>query len=115
MIRRPPISTRTDTLFPYTTLFRSGLGVAIVPPDLQNIKVPNVVFRPLEDEGAITQLLFGNRLGEKSTLVANFRRLTQVAIAAAAEKSVCPLHHLSIELPLEPDLDRKSTRLNSSH
>src|SRR3546814_5478177 len=24
MIRRPPGSTRTDTLFPYTTLFRSG-------------------------------------------------------------------------------------------
>src|SRR3546814_5345104 len=28
MIRRPPISTRTDTLFPYTTLFRSS-----GPPD----------------------------------------------------------------------------------
>src|SRR3546814_17744992 len=26
MIRRPPRSTRTDTLFPYTTLFRSDLG-----------------------------------------------------------------------------------------
>src|SRR3546814_17199767 len=26
MIRRPPSSTRTDTLFPYTTLFRSGAG-----------------------------------------------------------------------------------------
>src|SRR3546814_11255530 len=26
MIRRPPRSTRTDTLFPYTTLFRSGRG-----------------------------------------------------------------------------------------
>src|SRR3546814_11954077 len=26
MIRRPPRSTRTDTLFPYTTLFRSGYG-----------------------------------------------------------------------------------------
>src|SRR3546814_7988507 len=26
MIRRPPRSTRTDTLFPYTTLFRSPLG-----------------------------------------------------------------------------------------
>src|SRR3546814_11749299 len=25
MIRRPPRSTRTDTLFPYTTLFRSAL------------------------------------------------------------------------------------------
>src|SRR3546814_3341333 len=27
MIRRPPRSTRTDTLFPYTTLFRSGAEV----------------------------------------------------------------------------------------
>src|SRR3546814_2165762 len=26
MIRRPPRSTRTDTLFPYTTLFRSQAG-----------------------------------------------------------------------------------------
>src|SRR3546814_10397120 len=25
MLRRPPISTRTDTLFPYTTLFRSNV------------------------------------------------------------------------------------------
>src|SRR3546814_5322256 len=33
MIRRPPRSTRTDTLFPYTTLFRSlaSLGQAEVP------------------------------------------------------------------------------------
>src|SRR3546814_693693 len=29
MIRRPPRSTRTDTLFPYTTLFRSGLDADI--------------------------------------------------------------------------------------
>src|SRR3546814_19261924 len=27
MIRRPPRSTRTDTLFPYTTLFRSQIGM----------------------------------------------------------------------------------------
>src|SRR3546814_4768456 len=31
MIRRPPISTRTDTLFPYTTLFRSAI-VGKQPP-----------------------------------------------------------------------------------
>src|SRR3546814_17490633 len=36
MIRRPPRSTRTDTLFPYTTLFRShgaavGIGAAAIP------------------------------------------------------------------------------------
>src|SRR3546814_9853918 len=29
MIRRPPRSTRTDTLFPYTTLFLSGRGHSI--------------------------------------------------------------------------------------
>src|SRR3546814_20311004 len=37
MIRRPPRSTRTDTLFPYTTLFRSrcaGPGIAFERGDL---------------------------------------------------------------------------------
>src|SRR3546814_3622631 len=43
MIRRPPRSTRTDTLFPYTTLFRSQAGkirtrarlrIALAPPIL---------------------------------------------------------------------------------
>src|SRR3546814_10442764 len=29
MIRRPPRSTRTDTLFPYTTLFRSSLAARV--------------------------------------------------------------------------------------
>src|SRR3546814_5189717 len=33
MIRRPPRSTRTDTLFPYTTLFRSQ-------PDLVEVHAP---------------------------------------------------------------------------
>src|SRR3546814_2015497 len=33
MIRRPPRSTRTDTLFPYTTLFRSLREKAKLPPD----------------------------------------------------------------------------------
>src|SRR3546814_12182257 len=32
MIRRPPISTRTDTLFPYTTLFRSVGGAVRLHP-----------------------------------------------------------------------------------
>src|SRR3546814_7274257 len=41
MIRRPPRSTRTDTLFPYTTLFRSawrtpdaGLSVELLTPQV---------------------------------------------------------------------------------
>src|SRR3546814_19340987 len=34
MIRRPPRSTRTDTLFPYTTLFRSQVLLDRVSPEL---------------------------------------------------------------------------------
>src|SRR3546814_15683404 len=45
MRRRPPCSTRTDTLFPYTTLFRStdvpaGSTVAIVVTDQDGNEVP---------------------------------------------------------------------------
>src|SRR3546814_4673614 len=50
MIRRPPRSTRTYTLFPYTTLFRSGLfqrhiqsGIVLhgcPPSDLRGIEAP---------------------------------------------------------------------------
>src|SRR3546814_4956458 len=32
MIRRPPRSTRTDTLFPYTTLFRSDASIESTTP-----------------------------------------------------------------------------------
>src|SRR3546814_4953378 len=35
MIRRPPRSTRTDTLFPYTTLFRSVSNLAGADPERQ--------------------------------------------------------------------------------
>src|SRR3546814_5921177 len=38
MIRRPPRSTRTDTLFPYTTLFRSA-GEAAAGPDRRGAPV----------------------------------------------------------------------------
>src|SRR3546814_10661989 len=40
MIRRPPRSTRTDTLFPYTTLFRSFSGLPLDPA----IAVPLTTF-----------------------------------------------------------------------
>src|SRR3546814_1134089 len=43
MIRRPPRSTRTDTLFPYTTLFRSALDQppALTLPPLQHARLSN--------------------------------------------------------------------------
>src|SRR3546814_1128925 len=47
MIRRPPRSTRTDTLFPYTTLFRSSSSHAIATrtvaaaPSLGRLAIPH--------------------------------------------------------------------------
>src|SRR3546814_6597188 len=57
MIRRPPRATRTDTLFPYTTLFRSAptrqnLPAKPCPSDCPDHPFPNV-----DDQPA----LFGDR------------------------------------------------------
>src|SRR3546814_8627266 len=63
MIRRPPRSTRTDTLFPYPTLFRSNmvtaaalahanrLPVLFVPGDVYASRRPDPVLQQIEDFG----------------------------------------------------------------
>src|SRR3546814_2539631 len=43
MIRRPPRSTRTDTLFPYTTLFRSALDAAAYSGALVQARALNML------------------------------------------------------------------------
>src|SRR3546814_4581789 len=43
MIRRPPRSTRTDTLFPYTTLFRSRRIIPAAVPDQQHSRAPTTI------------------------------------------------------------------------
>src|SRR3546814_17161633 len=54
MRRRPPRSTRTDTLFPYTTLFRSAAGqadeIAIADVDRRQRKLIAAVASALRDE-----------------------------------------------------------------
>src|SRR3546814_1473070 len=53
MRRLPPRSTRTDTLFPYTTLFRSARGAEIFRDrgredrDLRHLQLPQYLWRPL--------------------------------------------------------------------
>src|SRR3546814_11025533 len=45
MIRRPPISTRTDTLFPYTTLFRSYKTKEILTLGMHTLSTPSIVIQ----------------------------------------------------------------------
>src|SRR3546814_11215143 len=47
MIRRPPRSTRTDTLFPYATLFRSGKGRRVSPTPCESSCVWSLDRQPI--------------------------------------------------------------------
>src|SRR3546814_7350940 len=63
MIRRPPRSTRTDTLFPYTTLFRSVLALGgaknhlIVMPDADLDMTATNVLRSEEHTSELQSLM----------------------------------------------------------
>src|SRR3546814_12700157 len=52
MIRRPPRSTRTDTLFPYTTLFRSHCGLPGAWADLHQLLQQAIRFIQGQGPGA---------------------------------------------------------------
>src|SRR3546814_2151616 len=54
MMRRPPRSTRTDTLFPYTTLFRS-LSAEVRLSDLQRLPVDEIDVQVLKQAGIVGQ------------------------------------------------------------
>src|SRR3546814_17452564 len=97
MIRRPPRSTRTDTLFPYTTLFRSRLqrgwthNLRIVAIGHDHAATIGPVVGAFE-RGAVQP---GGKPPEEA--VAKIEIIRPFAVA----QKVCT--------------DRKSTRLNSSH
>src|SRR3546814_20775723 len=65
MIRRPPRSTRTDTLFPYTTLFRSAFVLVLPPcvhPDSiesqeRRILIPELLLRSEEHTSELQSLM----------------------------------------------------------
>src|SRR3546814_17944365 len=98
MIRRPPRSTRTDTLFPYTTLFRSGQK-ALYRVGMTGIPVINV----------------NNNCSTGSTALF----LARQAVESGAADCVLALGFEQMKPgalgSVYQDRDRKSTRLNSSH
>src|SRR3546814_4605208 len=52
MIRRPPRSTRTDTLFPYTSLFRSIVRFDVAMDDALGVEVLNAQYEIAEPVAA---------------------------------------------------------------
>src|SRR3546814_4746239 len=57
MIRRPPRSTRTDTLFPYTTLFRSQCSNAATNPTVNLVDLAGGQARIGTPHGGVVRLL----------------------------------------------------------
>src|SRR3546814_5884185 len=120
MIRRPPRSTRTDTLFPYTTLFRSADRYAARPRRERSALDRRVPDR--QARGRPAAVLASGLVGLDRT------RELQGAAAAMVRDDLPDRYHARKRLPArDPWLapprssappsrgDRKSTRLNSSH
>src|SRR3546814_8249075 len=116
MIRRPPRSTRTDTLFPYTTLFRSHKGNERIVDMLEELhrtlfaeddkswrgkratkrfSLIQASWEEVEEEGRETGWI-------EWQFTPDARRLIQ-------ESQTCAV------MNRQAVLDRKSTSLNSSH
>src|SRR3546814_16337648 len=111
MIRRPPRSTRTDTLVPYTTLFRS-------PCQRQDVARACAEWRQAQFDTveAVEQVLAEAAVGNQHRKVGVGRaddahRDAALAVAAQAFEAPGLQHPPQLDLPG----DRKSTRLTSSH
>src|SRR3546814_4582133 len=102
MIRRPPRSTRTDTLFPYTTLFK------------QNEIFKNVRSGHIKEggHGFAQSFFFGHIFCRDDDLLGIYR--ADIIEAHSVAASIFELDDGRREL-VEFLEDRKSTRLNSSH
>src|SRR3546814_18815098 len=96
MIRRPPRSTRTDTLFPYTTLFRSAVAAGFLPGLTGCVGRP--ALRKLRDAEHVVEQGRGGDRGAGARAL-DHQRLFTVAVAgdsnavvgaAAAAQRVTP-------------------------
>src|SRR3546814_17035961 len=106
---RPPISTRTATLFPYTTLFRSAAAreTGQRQQRLSDFGLPNVAeFAPLD---------FVALLEERTEGTAGWPHVTRWLARRTGHALVRLPQGGTDENGLRDSVDRKSTRLNSSH
>src|SRR3546814_11748487 len=102
MIRRPPRSTRSDPLFPYTTLFRSSRGDEL----MKAFVYPLAVALALSMAAACSA---------QSTSVAQSERDPDVIYVPTPQPVVDAMLQMANVKEGEVLLDRKSTRLNFSH
>src|SRR3546814_8042608 len=78
MIRRPPRSTRTDTLFPYTTLFRSRIETVSSAKRLASLAITNLqpAFAPCERAGRALSEAAARRSEEHTSELQSLMRIS---------------------------------------
>src|SRR3546814_4582498 len=111
MIRRPPRSTRTDTLFPYTTLFRSVDDGVIVDSGQDDGWVD--AWERSDDAVESDDRLIA--LAPAADVPLRWHHFPDAAPAQAAAAARIEALRDSLGDPASLHVDRKSTRLNSSH
>src|SRR3546814_11552633 len=128
MIRRSPRSTRTDTLFPYTTLFRSlGIRIQYLTPELnaalkidvhEGSLIADVTPESPADRAGLEIADVITRVnGGKIRNSAELRNM--IALLPVGSRVVIDVlrkgRAMQVIASLAEAIDRKSTRLNSSH
>src|SRR3546814_1385338 len=123
MIRRPPRSTRTDTLFPYTTLFRS-----VREEETVNYEISKTVKTHVRESGTVRRVTAailvdgkmvtdpaGNATYEPRS-PEEMEKLATLARSAIGydEARGDKVEIVNMQFARPDDLDRKSTRLHSS-
>src|SRR3546814_10051040 len=100
MIRRPPRSTRTDTLFPYTTLFRSEYaldkrkkGDSFDPSTLEHKSMYASVFGLTRSEEHTSELQSLMRISYAVFCLKKKKSLTKIT-----NHDTTPLHHLIYQI-----------------
>src|SRR3546814_15256875 len=86
MIRRPPRSTRTDTLFPYTTLFRSIFGEQDVADRLGFYRAPDQQRRDVRHAGHHRQAGGGERSEEHTSELQSLMRISYAVFCLKKKK-----------------------------
>src|SRR3546814_18036585 len=109
MIRRPPRSTRTDTLFPYTTLFRSYLSV-VPSVDPMSTEGEDLVAAIRSTDGPFEVSVSGMSAELVDTKDALFAKLPlAAAIIALVTFAVLFLQFGSVVIPIK-EIGRASCR-----
>src|SRR3546814_12292055 len=113
MLRLPPYSTRTDTLIPYPTLYRSGLGIHAIGRgpghSVGRQQRAGIILAAVDAVGIASQ-----RPDSLGAIQRNAERHEEFGVAAAT--ALATHRHRGLATRQQhAGQDRKSTRLNSSH